>query len=144
MGLIVECLTDNVNRTVSEVRVLFRGGQLGAEGSVAWDFDHVGLIEARSDNADSDIEEAAIEAGAQDVEPTDEEGITLFITDTTDLDRVCRALPDYGFVVETAKIGYRPKNPQTLSGAELQEVEEFLAAIHEHDDVQEVYVALEG
>ncbi len=144
VGLIVECLTDNVNRTVSEVRVLFRGGQLGAEGSVAWDFDHVGLIEARSDNADSDIEEAAIEAGAQDVEPTDEEGITLFITDTTDLDSVCRALPDYGFVVETAKIGYRPKNPQTLSGAELQEVEEFLAAIHEHDDVQEVYVALEG
>ena len=144
VGLIVECLTDNVNRTVSEVRVLFRGGQLGAEGSVAWDFDHVGLIEARSDNADSDIEEAAIEAGAQDVEPTDEEGITLFITDTTDLDSVCRALPDYGFVVETAKIGYRPKNPQTLSGAELQEVGEFLAAIHEHDDVQEVYVALEG
>lgn len=144
VGLIVECLTDNVNRTVSEIRVLFRSGQLGAEGSVAWDFDHVGLIEAQSKNAEADIDEAAIEAGAQDVEPAGDDGLTLFITDTTDLDSVCRALPDYGFAVETAKIGYRPKNPQILSGTELEEVEAFLAAIHEHDDVQEVYVALEG
>ncbi|MBT5387346.1 MAG: YebC/PmpR family DNA-binding transcriptional regulator [Porticoccaceae bacterium] len=143
VALIVECLTDNVNRTVSEIRVLFRGGQLGAEGSVAWDFDHVGLIEARGDSQ-ADLDEAAIEAGAQDVEPADEEGLALFITDTTDLDSVCRLLPDFGFTVETAKIGYRPKNPQTISGAELEEVEQFLAAIHEHDDVQEVYVALEG
>jgi YebC/PmpR family DNA-binding regulatory protein len=144
VGLIVECLTDNVNRTVSEIRVLFRGGQLGAEGSVAWDFDHVGLIEAKGENPDSDIDEAAIEAGAQHVEPADDEGLALFITDTTDLDSVCRALPEYDFAVETAKIGYRPKNPQSLSGQDLEEVEAFLAAIHEHDDVQEVYVALEG
>jgi len=144
VALIVECLTDNVNRTVSEIRVLFRAGQLGAEGSVAWDFDHVGLIEARAENADVDIDEAAIEAGAQDYEAADQEGLALFITDTSDLDAVCRALPEFGYAVETAKIGYRPKNPQTLAGAELEEVEAFLSAIHEHDDVQEVYVALEG
>jgi YebC/PmpR family DNA-binding regulatory protein len=144
VALIVECLTDNVNRTVSEIRVLFRAGQLGAEGSVAWDFDHVGLIEARAENADADIDEAAIEAGAQDCEVADQEGLALFITDTSDLDAVCRALPEFGYAVETAKIGYRPKNPQTLAGAELEEVEAFLSAIHEHDDVQEVYVALEG
>ena len=147
VGLIVECLTDNVNRTVSEIRVLFRGGQLGAEGSVAWDFDHVGLIEARTENLEADAEEAAIEAGAQDVEAVDEEGeegLSLFITDITDLDAVCRALPDHGYTVETAKIGYRPKNPLSLSGTELEEAEAFLAAILEHDDVQEVYVALEG
>ena len=63
--LIVECLTDNVNRTVAEVRVLFRKGQLGAEGSVSWDFNHVGLIEATPDSADADPELAAIEAGAE-------------------------------------------------------------------------------
>lgn len=144
VALIVECLTDNVNRTVSEIRVLFRGGQLGGEGSVAWDFDHVGLIEARAEGSDADEDEAAIEAGAQDVEPAGDDGLTLFITDTTDVDAVCRSLPTFGFVVETAKIGYRPKNPQSLGGEQLQEVETFLAAIHEHDDVQEVYVALEG
>ena len=144
VALIVECLTDNVNRTVSEIRVLFRAGQLGAEGSVAWDFDHVGLIEARAENADVDIDAAAIEAGAQDYEAADQEGLALFITDTSDLDAVCRALPEFGYAVETAKIGYRPKHPQTLAGAELEEVEAFLSPIHEHDDVQEVYVALEG
>ena len=144
VALIVECLTDNVNRTVSEVRVLFRGGQLGGEGSVAWDFDHVGLIEARAEDSEADEDEAAIEAGAQDVEPAGDDGLTQFITDTADLDTVCRALPTFGFTVESAKIGYRPKNPQSLSGEQRQEVETFLSAIHEHDDVQEVYVALEG
>ena len=144
VALIVECLTDNVNRTVSEIRVLFRAGQLGGEGSVAWDFDHVGLIEARADRGDADVDEAAIEAGAQDCEPADEEGLALFITDSSDLDSVCRALPEYGYSVETAKIGYRAKNPQTVGDAEMEEVEAFLAAIHEHDDVQEVYVALEA
>lgn len=140
--LIVECLTDNVNRTVSEIRVLFRKGQLGASGSVAWDFDHVGLIEARASTKDADAEVAAIEAGAQDFEPADEEAVALFITEPTDLDAVCKALPAFGFTVESAKIGYRPKNPVKLAGAELEEVEAFLSAIDDHDDVQNVYVGL--
>src|SRR5512141_761289 len=70
--LMVECLTDNVNRTASEMRVLFRKGQLGTSGSVAWDFDHVGMIEAEPAEAaagSADPELAAIEAGAQDFEP---------------------------------------------------------------------------
>jgi YebC/PmpR family DNA-binding regulatory protein len=145
VAIIVECLTDNVNRTVSEIRVLFRKGQLGASGSVAWDFDHVGLIEASPVSDESDIELAAIEAGAQDFEPADEgETAALFITEPTDLDAVCKALPSFGFTVESAKIGYRPKNPVSLSGEEMEEVEAFLSAIDEHDDVQNVYVALEG
>lgn len=142
--LIVECLTDNINRTVSEIRVLFRKGQLGSAGSVSWDFDHVGLIEARATGKDADVEVAAIEAGAQDFEPVDEEGVNLFITEPTDLDAVCRALPNFGFTVESAKIGYRPKNPVSLSGADLEEVEAFLSAIDAHDDVQDVYVGLAG
>jgi len=142
--LIVECLTDNVNRTVAEVRVLFRKGQLGAEGSVSWDFNHVGLIEATPDSADADPELAAIEAGAQDFEPADE-GATLFITETTDLDSVQKALPEQGFTVISAKIGYTPKNPVSaagLSAEALAEVEAFLDAIDGHDDVQNVYVGL--
>ncbi|SFP14702.1 YebC/PmpR family DNA-binding transcriptional regulator [Pseudomonas borbori] len=141
--VIVECLTDNINRTVAEIRVLFRKGQMGASGSVTWDFDHVGLIEASSDSG-ADPELAAIEAGAQDFEPSDE-GNTLFITELTDLDAVCRALPDQGFTVNSANLGYRPKNPVTsLTDAELEEVEAFLEAIDSHDDVQNVYVGLAG
>ncbi|MBT9585321.1 YebC/PmpR family DNA-binding transcriptional regulator [bacterium] len=141
--LIVECLTDNINRTVSEIRVLFRKGQLGAAGSVAWDFDYLGMIEAAPLKAGADPESAAIEAGAQDFEPA-EEGATLFLTEPTDLDLVCRALPNFGFGVQSAKLGYKPKNTVTLGEAELQEVEAFLAAIDAHDDVQNLYVALAG
>jgi YebC/PmpR family DNA-binding regulatory protein len=143
--LIVECLTDNVNRTISEIRVLFRKGQLGAAGSVSWDFDHVGLIEGAPAQAGADPEMAAIEAGAQDFEPAEEEGATLFISDPADLDVVVKALPAQGFNVTSAKLGYRPKNPvDSLGAAELEEVEAFLAAIDAHDDVQEVYVGLAG
>lgn len=139
--VIVECLTDNLNRTVAEVRVLFRKGQLGTSGSVSWDFDHLGMIEATPEG-DADPELAAIESGAQDFEPADE-GATLFFTDTTDLDAVCRALPEQGFTVQSAKLGYRAKNPVSgLSEAEREEVEAFLEAIDNHDDVQNVYVGL--
>ena len=149
VAVMVECLTDNVNRTAPEMRVLFRKGQLGTSGSVAWDFDHVGLIEAEptAGAAAMDAETAAIEAGAQDFEPGEEEGSTTFITDATDLDLVCRALPAQGFTVLSAKLGYKAKNPvdpANLSAEHLEEVEAFLAAIDGNDDVQNVFVALAG
>jgi YebC/PmpR family DNA-binding regulatory protein len=146
VAVMVECLTDNVNRAASEMRVLFRKGQLGTSGSVAWDFDHVGMIEAEP-AAGADPEMAAIEAGAQDLEPGNEEGTTLFLTDPSDLDLVSRALPAQGFTVLSAKLGYRPKNPidpSSLSAPDLEEVEAFLAAIDNNDDVQNVYVGLAG
>jgi len=146
VAVMVECLTDNVNRTAPEMRVLFRKGQLGTSGSVAWDFDHVGLIEAEPAAAGADAEVAAIEAGAQDFE-AGEDGATTFITDASDLDLVSRALPAQGFTVVSAKLGYKPKNPvdpSTLSPAQMEDVETFLAAIDGHDDVQNVYVALAG
>ena len=145
--VMVECLTDNVNRTAPEMRVLFRKGQLGTSGSVSWDFDHVGLIEAEAAVAGSDPEVAAIEAGAQDFEAGEDEGVTLFITDATDLDLVSRALPAQGFSVLSAKLGYRPKNPvdpASLEAGQLEEVEAFLAAIDGNDDVQNVFVGLAG
>jgi len=145
--VMVECLTDNVNRTAPEMRVLFRKGQLGTSGSVAWDYDHLGLIEAEPATAGADPEMAAIEAGAQDVAPGDEEGTTLFMTDPADLDLVSRALPAQGFTVLSAKLGYKPKNPvdpASLSAEALEEVEAFLAALDAHEDVQTVYAGLAG
>jgi len=147
VAVMVECLTDNVNRTAPEMRVLFRKGQLGTSGSVAWDFDHVGMIEAEPTAAGADAEVAAIEAGAQDFEPGEEEGTTVFLTDPADLDLVSRALPAHGFTVLSAKLGYKPKNPvdpASLSAEHLEEVESFLAAIDANDDVQNVFVSLAG
>jgi transcriptional/translational regulatory protein YebC/TACO1 len=128
------------------MRVLFRKGQLGTSGSVAWDFDHLGMIEAAPTAPGIDAETAAIEAGAQDLE-AGEEGNTLFLTDPAELDLVSRALPAQGFNVLSMKLGYKPKNPvdpTSLSAEALEEVEAFLAAIDAHDDVQEVYVGLAG
>src|SRR3972149_5409541 len=82
--VIVECLTDNVNRTVTNIRILFRKGQLGNSGSVAWDFDYLGMIEAAPESAGADAEVAAIEAGARDLEPA-EKRTPLFLTDPADL-----------------------------------------------------------
>ncbi|OOH78645.1 transcriptional regulator [Pseudomonas koreensis] len=142
--LIVECVTDNINRTVAEIRVAFRKGQLGASGSVAWDFNHVGMIEASPDTPDADAEMAAIEAGAQDFEPG-EDGATLFLTDPTDLDAVQKALPEQGFTVLSAKLGYQPKNPVSgLSDEQMAEVEAFLEGLDNHDDVQDMFVGLAG
>src|SRR5438105_11626057 len=74
--VIVECLTDNQNRTASNIRVLFRDGHLGNSGSVSWDFDHLGVIEATRESPAADPEVAAIEAGARDLEPG-EDGTTV-------------------------------------------------------------------
>jgi transcriptional/translational regulatory protein YebC/TACO1 len=117
---------------VAEVRVLFRKGQLGTSGSVSWDFDHLGIIEAEPANAGADAELAAIEAGAQDFEAGDE-NLSLFYTEPTDLDAVCKALPEFGFTVQSANLGYKAK-----------EVEAFLEALDNHDDVQNVYVGLQA
>lgn len=145
--VIVECLTDNTNRTYSSMRVLFRKGQLGTSGSVSWDFDHLGIIEAEAARKDADPELAAIEAGAQDFHPADEDGLVVFLTDPTDLDLVSRALPAQGFTVVSAKLGYKPRNPidpGSLSPEHLEEVEAFLAALDANEDVQNVFAGLGG
>jgi transcriptional/translational regulatory protein YebC/TACO1 len=138
--VIVECLTDNKNRTATNVRVLFRKGQLATSGAVSWDFAHVGIIEA-SNPAAKDAEEAAIEAGAQDVE-SDGEGGHRFYTDAGDLDTVNRALTAAGWTVTSAVLGWRPKNPVSVDAAARAEVEAFLGALDEDDDVQRIYVGL--
>ena len=140
--VIVECLTDNKNRTATNIRVLFRKGQLGNSGSVSWDFAHVGMIEASAGDGAPEAEEAAIEAGAQDFEAGDE-GATRFFTEPGDLDTVSRALVASKWNVTAAKLGWKAKNPVALDDAAARtEVEEFLAAIDEDDDVQHIYVGL--
>ena len=99
----------------------------------------VGIVEARPRSADA--EAAAIEAGAQDVE-SDDEGGHRFYTDAQDVDAVNRALAAAGWNVTSAVLGWRPKNPVSVDAAARAEVETFLEAIDEDDDVQRIYAGL--
>jgi YebC/PmpR family DNA-binding regulatory protein len=143
--VIVECLTDNKNRTAPNIRVLFRKGQLGAAGSVSWDFRHLGMIQATPEEGAADAEDAAIEAGAQEVEPgAGDDGATVFLTEPGDLDAVSRALAAQKWHVTSAVLGWKPKNPVKVDDAAARaEVEAFLQALDEDDDVQHLYVGME-
>jgi YebC/PmpR family DNA-binding regulatory protein len=142
VAVIVECLTENKNRTSADVRVLFRKGQLGASGSASWDFTRLGAIEASPPEGGADADEAAIESGAQDLE-SDGEGGTVFYTEPTDLDAVSKALTERKWTVSSAKLIWKPKNPvTTLDATQRAEVEAFLADIDDNDDVQAVFPAL--
>lgn len=146
--VIVECLTDNKNRTASDVRVLFRKGQLGAIGSVAWMFDRLGVIEATHKTGGKDIEEAAIEAGAQDCEPLEQEEVEegqsggRFYTDPSDLDAVNKALTAAGWTVSKSELSYKAKSFSELEGEALKEVQTFLSDIDDNDDVHRVYAGI--
>jgi YebC/PmpR family DNA-binding regulatory protein len=139
--VIVECLTENKNRTAPNMRVLFRKGQLGASGSVSWDFTRCGAIEAAPPGPGVDAEEAAIEAGAQDLEAADD-GHTRFLTAPTELDAVSRALAAAGWVIQSQKLVYVPKYPVRLEPEARATVEAFLIALDEDDDVQDIFVGL--
>lgn len=138
--VIVECLTDNRTRTASNVRQHFRLGQIAATGAISWDFDRLGAIDAKAP-AGADPETAAIEAGAQDLEPG-EEGVTHFYTAPTDLDAVRKALETAGWTVESANLVWRAKNPVTVAPEHRAEVDEFLEEMDEDDDVQTLYVGM--
>ena len=150
--IIIEVLTDNNNRTAPEIRGLFKKtGQLGAPGSNKFLFDHVGLVEAHHAGADEDIEAAAIEAGAQNVEPlahaeNDDipEGVTgaRFITERPDLHAVSQWLAGNGWTVVTSELGYVAKSFPALDEAQRTEVGEFLQSVEDHDDVHRVWAAL--
>ena len=151
VALIVEALTDNSNRTAPDIRLLFKKGQLGAPGSNKFLFEHVGLVEAHTDKMDVDSEEAAIEAGANEVEPqTHEENEDIpadrkgarFITDRTATGAVSKWLSQNGWTVVTSEFGYLPKNCPELTDIQRQEVGEFLQALDDHDDVHRVWAAL--
>jgi YebC/PmpR family DNA-binding regulatory protein len=139
--VIVECLTENKTRTAANIRLLFRKGQIATSGAVSWDFNRLGIIEATPPEAGADAETAAIEAGAQELEPG-EEGATRFLTAPTDLDTVSRALTGMGWTVSSQNLAWVAKNPVALEGEARTEVESFLEAMDEDDDVQNIYVGL--
>jgi YebC/PmpR family DNA-binding regulatory protein len=149
--VIVEVMTDNNNRTAPEMRLLFKKGQLGAPGSNKFLFDHVGLVEAHHPDTAMDIEAAAIEAGAQNVEAlahaeNDDipEGVTgaRFITERTDLHTVSQWLGQNGWTVVTSELGYVAKNFPELTDEQRTEVGEFLHSLDDNDDVHRVWAAL--
>ena len=114
VGVIVECQTDNKNRSVSEIRNIFKKneGKLGASGSVSWMFDRVCLIEGKKADV-SDMEEEAIEVGANDVE-VGEMGYS-FYGDLEDLDSIRNLLVERGWEISVAELSYRPKNITELT-----------------------------
>jgi YebC/PmpR family DNA-binding regulatory protein len=146
--VIVECLTDNKNRTASEVRQLFNKGSLGSVGSVGWMFDRMGTIEASHSNKNQDIEAVAIEAGAQNVEPLQKGEIpeghvgALFICESTDLDMVNKYLTKAGWTITSSELSYLAKSFPELTPEQRKEVGEFLSDVNDFDDVHRVYAAL--
>lgn len=148
--VIVEVFTDNNNRTAPEIRVLFKKGQLGAPGGNKFLFDHVGIVEAHT-TSNADIEEAAIEAGANEVETLTHaqnddipEGVlgARFTTDRTNTHAVAKWLSENGWTVVTSELGHVPKNFPTLTPEQAAEVGAFLQALDDHDDVHRVWAAI--
>lgn len=146
--VIVECLTDNRNRTAPEIRRLFLAGSLGQPGSVGFFFNHMGVVEATHPDANRDADTDAIESGAQEVEALEAEDVpegqkgARFITEIKDLDHVTKALKAAGWTVIASEIRYLAKNFPELSEAARKDVANFLTTIDDHDDVHRVYAAL--
>ena len=149
--VIVEVYTDNVQRTAPEIRVLFRKGRLDNAGANKFMFNNVGLVEAHHPDVNIDPEEAAIEAGANEVQPlTREQNDDVpkdalgakFICERTDVASVSKWLSANGWTVITSEIGYVPNTLSELTDAQQEEVGEFLQALDEHDDVHRVWAAV--
>ena len=141
--IIVECLTDNRNRTAPDMRMLFKDGQLGSK--VGFLFEHVGIVEATIPGQ-PDIEGAAIEAGAQNVEPlenvAEDHSGARFFTELADLDAVTQALRKANWSVTTSEMGYIAKDLVALPPEQRTEVEAFLEALDDNDDVHRIHTAL--
>ena len=145
--VIVECLTDNRNRTAPDIRNLFKAGALGQPGSVGFFFNHRGVVEATHADAARDAEGDAIEAGAQEVEeleaeetPEGQKG-ARFITEIKDLDAVSKALKAAGWNISASEMRYVAKSFTEVSEAHRKEVGDFLNALDDHEDVHRVYAA---
>jgi YebC/PmpR family DNA-binding regulatory protein len=148
--VIVECLTDNKNRTAADVRGLFRKGQLGGAGSVQWMFDRLGVIEATTPAKGVDLETVAIEAGAQNVEAMTAEADEVpagatggrFFTSPNDLDTVSKFLTANGWSVSFSELGWIAKAKADLPEAQKKEVADFLSEIEDCSDVHRIYTSL--
>ncbi len=146
VGVIVECQTNNKNRTASEVRILFKSheGALGESGSVAWMFERVSLIEGKKDGS-FDPEEEAIEAGANEVEnDEDEKGKPkfVFLGNPESLDAIRKVLIQRKWNVTKVELSFKAKNITELTETQLNDVREFLEELDDFDDTHRVHATI--
>ena len=139
-AVMVDCLTDNRNRTVAAVRHAFAkyGGNLGADGSVNYLFNHVGQLLYPEDADEDAIMEAAIEAGAEDV-VVDDEGSIEVLTEPGEFERVRDAMRKAGFKPESAQLTMRASTNSELDVNAAGSMVKLLETLEDLDDVQEVY-----
>lgn len=139
-AIIVDTMTDNKVRTVAEVRHAFSkfGGNMGTEGSVAFQFKHCGqIIFAPGQNEDK-VMEVALEAGADDV-ISDDDGALEVITSVADFEAVKNALEAAGLTPDDAQVTMRAENPIEVTGDDAVRMQKLLDALEDLDDVQEIY-----
>jgi len=139
-AIIVDTMTDNKVRTVAEVRHAFSkfGGNMGTEGSVAFQFKHCGQIIFAPGVSEDKVMEVALEAGADDV-VTGEDGAIEVITPVADFEAVKDALVAAGLTPDDAEVTMRPENPIEVSGDEAARMQKLLDALEDLDDVQAVF-----
>jgi len=139
-AIIVDCMTDNRVRTVAEVRHAFSkyGGNLGTEGSVAFQFKHCGQLVFAPGTSEDKVMEVALEAGAEDV-LTDDDGAIEVLTAPGDYEAVKHALEAAGLKPEVAEVTMRAENTIDLAGDDAARMQKLLDVIEDLDDVQEVY-----
>ncbi len=144
VACLVEVLTDNRNRTVQELRATFvRGdGNLGEAGSVQWMFDRIASVIAVPSEKNIDPEEAAINAGANEVESLGEANQFQFIGNPSDLDSIQSELSKATWKVLKAELSYRSKNPAEITAEQETELRAFLDRLEDLDDVKKVHLSL--
>ena len=139
-AVIVDTMTDNRVRTVAEMRHALskHGGNLGTEGSVAFQFKHCGQLIFAPGTSEDRVMEVALEAGAEDV-LTDAEGAIEVLTPPADFEAVKSALEAAGLVAEMAEVTWRAENSVSLSGDEAAKMQKLLDILEDLDDVQNVF-----
>ena len=139
-AVMVDCMTDNRTRTVADVRHAFtkHGGNLGTDGSVAFLFRHCGQMAFAPGTDEDKLMEAAIDAGAEDVETHDDGSIEV-ITEAAEFSAVRTTLEKNGFKAELAEVTMKPTTENALSGDDAVRMQKLLDALEAVDDVQEVY-----
>jgi YebC/PmpR family DNA-binding regulatory protein len=139
-AIIVDTMTDNRVRTVAEVRHAFSkyGGNMGTEGSVAFQFKHCGQFVFAPGTPEDKLMEAALEAGAEDV-ITGDDGSIEVLSAAADFEAVKIALEAAGFKPDVAEVTMRAENPVEVSGEDAARMQKLLDVIEDLDDVQDVY-----
>ncbi len=142
VAILVDCVTDNRNRTVSDVRSAFNkgGGNMGESGCVAWMFHQKGQIMFdRNEVSEDAIMEPALEAGAEDIADKEDEGCIEVVTDPADFVNVKEALESADFTPQVAELSWIPENVIAIEGEPAEKLLKLIERLEEVDDVQDVY-----